>query len=68
MHERLLARPFRSLAAFDMESFVDYGEPFYDNNRWIDRGREFAQAERANRKREQAKAKAERAALADARR
>lgn len=68
VHERLLARPFRPLAAFDMESFVDYGRPFYDNNRHVDRGRDFTLAERANRKREQANAKAERQALADARR
>lgn len=58
VHDRLLARPFRRLADFDLESFVDYGRPFYDNNPGSDRSREFRAAERANRKRGEAAAKA----------
>ncbi|MFN9704075.1 MAG: hypothetical protein ACK595_04550 [Planctomycetota bacterium] len=51
VHDRMLARPFRQLADFDLEAFVDYGRPFYDNNPGTDRRREFPLAERANRKR-----------------
>jgi hypothetical protein len=36
VHERMLAQPFRSFADFDMESFVDYAQPFYDLNMWVD--------------------------------
>lgn len=52
VHERLLRRRFLPLADFDMESFVDYGRAFYDNNEGFDRGRTFLRAERANVKRE----------------
>ena len=45
-----------------MESFVDYGRAFYDNNAGLDKGREFPDAVHANQKRERAEAKAERAA------
>lgn len=65
VHERLLARPFQQWGAFDMESFVDYGRPFYDNNAGIDKGRAFARAAQANEKRERERAKAERAAQND---
>lgn len=58
VHDRLLARPFRRLADFDLESFVDYGRPFYDNNPGTDRSRAFRAAERANKKREAEQAKA----------
>ena len=58
VHDRMLERPFRSLDEFDLEAFVDYGRPFYDNNHG-ERGRSFSRAERVNRKRA--------AALADAR-
>jgi hypothetical protein len=51
VHDRMLARPFRRLADFDLEAFVDYGRPFYDNNPGADRRREFPLAERANKKR-----------------
>jgi hypothetical protein len=64
VHERMLARPFRKLADFDMESFVDYGRPFYDNNWGIDEGRKFHRAVEANKKRDRAKAKAAKAAKA----
>lgn len=52
VHDRMRLRPFLRLAEFDMESFVDYGRPYYDNNSFDD-GREFKAAERANKKREQ---------------
>lgn len=32
MHERMAERPFQPLADFDVDSFVDYGRPYYDNN------------------------------------
>jgi len=51
VHDRMLARPFRRLADFDLEAFVDYGRPYYDNNPSTDRRREFPLAERANKKR-----------------
>ncbi|MFN3243579.1 MAG: hypothetical protein ACE37K_18890 [Planctomycetota bacterium] len=53
IHDRMVARPFQKLDDFDLEAFVDYGRPFYDNNHG-DRGKPFSKAERANRKREQA--------------
>ncbi len=62
VHERMAARPFAQFTAFDMESFVDYGRPFYDNNAWFDKGREFKAAEQANKKRQKEQAKAARAA------
>jgi hypothetical protein len=62
VHERLAARPLLHFDDFDMESFVDYGRPYYDNNMGIDKGREFASAERMNRKRERAQEKARKAA------
>lgn len=66
VHERLMARPFRKLADFGMEGFVDYGRPYYDNNAGLDKGREFAAAAAANAKREREKAQAAReAAKAD---
>lgn len=64
VHERMMARPFLKLAAFDMEAFVDYGRAYYDNNVGLDRGRDFAAAVRANRKREQEQQKAAKAAAA----
>lgn len=51
IHDRMTARPFKKLDDFDLEKFVDYGRPFYDNNHG-DRGKSFSKAERANRKRE----------------
>jgi hypothetical protein len=56
VHDRMIARPFRKLAEFDLETFVDYGRPRYDNN--PGKGREFPKAEAANAKREKAAAKA----------
>lgn len=71
VHERLLRRRFLPLADFDMESFVDYGRPFYDNNEGFDRGRNFHRAQQANRKRareqEREREAAERAAKRAAR-
>lgn len=32
VHERMADRPFVPFAEFDVEDFVDYGRPFYDNN------------------------------------
>ncbi len=58
VHERLLARPFRRLADFGMEAFVDYGRPYYDNNVGLDDGRRFPRAEHANAERERAEAAA----------
>lgn len=50
VHERMTERPFQKLADFDMESFVDYGRAYYDNNRGDD-GKSFKKAELANKKR-----------------
>jgi hypothetical protein len=65
VHERMAARPFKKMAEFGMESFVDYGQAFYDNNRGFDRGKDFRRAEQANAKRarEQQKEAAERETL-----
>jgi hypothetical protein len=52
VHERLIARSFKRLADFGMETFVDYGRPYYDNNGGIDRGRTFPRAVAVNAKRE----------------
>lgn len=62
VHERMLARPFRKLADFGMEAFVDYGRPYYDNNMGLDDGRNFPRAAQANQKREREREKAEREA------
>lgn len=62
VHERMAARPFRKFDAFDMESYVDYGRAYYDNNAGLDRGRPFSRAEQVNRKRERELAKVEKAA------
>ena len=62
VHERMAARPFRKLADFDMESFVDYGRAFYDNNQGLDKGKDFPAAVQANQKREAEQAKADKAA------
>ena len=56
IHDRMLTRRFQKLDDFDLESFVDYGRPYYDNNSG-DRGKAFSKAERANRKREKLLAK-----------
>jgi hypothetical protein len=58
VHDRLIERPFRKFADFGMETFVDYGRPFYDNNQGLDKGREFPRAEHANAKREREQQKA----------
>lgn len=51
IHDRMLQRPFKKLADFDLEKFVDYGRSYYDNNRG-DKGRNFSGAAKNNRKRE----------------
>ncbi|MFT4514994.1 MAG: hypothetical protein ACI89X_002525 [Planctomycetota bacterium] len=56
IHDRMLARRFKKLDDFDLESFVDYGRAFYDNNHG-EKGRSFSKAEGANRKRSTALAK-----------
>lgn len=66
VHDRLLTRPFQKLADFDLESFVDYGRPFYDNNQGLDRGRNFPRAAHVNEQRAREQEKAERAAAKDA--
>lgn len=48
VHERLMQRQWKKLADFGMESFVDYGRAFYDNNAWVDKGRNFPQAVKSN--------------------
>ena len=48
VHERLMQRQGKKLADFGMESFVDYGRAFYDNNAWVDKGRNFPQAMKSN--------------------
>ncbi len=54
--ERMMAQPFRSIADFDLEAFVDYGRAYYDNNRG-DRGKPFPRAERRAQEREKEAAK-----------
>ena len=61
VHERMEPRLFTSFKDFDTEQFVDYGRPYYDNNRHFDKGREFAAAKRANAKRQKRKAREQRA-------
>ena len=56
IHDRMVARPFVKLADFDLEQFVDYGRPFYDNNHG-DKGKPFMRAARINRKRTAAQEK-----------
>lgn len=51
IHQRMLQQRFVKLDDFDLESVVDYGRPFYDNNH-MDDGRTFKRAQRTNRKRE----------------
>ena len=60
VHERMMARPFEKLFDFDMESFVDYGRAYYDNNMGIDKGKTFTRAAQANEKRERENEKRER--------
>ena len=33
VHERMAQRPFLKISKFDTEVFIDYGRPYYDNNR-----------------------------------
>lgn len=61
IHDRMQSRRFKKLADFDLETFVDYGRAFYDNNRG-ERGKPFRSAQRANSKREKAAEKEARAA------
>lgn len=56
--ERMMAQPFRKLADFDVEAFVDYGRVLYDNNAGQDKGRIFAKAEKRAAEREKEAAKA----------
>jgi len=51
IHDRMLERRLKKLDDFDMENFVDYGRPFYDNNHG-ENGKSFSDAERVNKKRE----------------
>lgn len=51
LHDRMLAQRFQKLDEFDLEAFVDYGRPFYDNNN-MEKGRKFARAVRINEKRQ----------------
>jgi len=47
VHERLAMHPFEPFEAFDVGSFVDYGQRYYDNNRGYDKkSRRFRTAER----------------------
>ena len=67
VHDRMLARPFRKLDDFDVETFVDYGRPYYDNNSGVDRrGKQFRAAEKANRKRAEEEREAAEQAARDA--
>ncbi len=50
IHDRMLTRRFKKLEDFDLETFVDYGRAFYDNNRG-ERGKTFKKAESVNSKR-----------------
>src|SRR5262245_12944702 len=60
VHERMMARPFKKLTDFDMESFVDYGRAYYDNNMGVDKGKAFPAAQHSNEKREKENEKRER--------
>jgi hypothetical protein len=60
--ERMMAQPFRKLAAFDFESFVDYGRTLYDNNEGIDKGKPFEKAVQREVQREKDAEKARKAA------
>lgn len=56
IHDRMLTRRFKKLDDFDLETFVDYGRPFYDNNHG-ENGKPFRKAVTANKNREKALAK-----------
>ena len=59
VHERMAARPFIAFEDFDVESFVDYGRDFYDNNmRAGKRGKVFRAARFRNEKRQAAERRA----------
>ena len=60
--ERMMAQPFRTLATFDFESFVDYGRTLYDNNEGIDKGKPFEKAAQREAQREKEAEKARKAA------
>jgi hypothetical protein len=60
--ERMMAQPFRKLAEFDFESFVDYGRTLYDNNEGIDKGKPFEKAVQREVQREKEAEKARKAA------
>jgi hypothetical protein len=62
VHDRMAARPFQQFDAFDMERFVDYGRPYYDNNEGLDKGKSFPAAVKSNERREREKAATEAAA------
>jgi hypothetical protein len=62
IHDRMLARRFKKLDEFDLETFVDYGRSFYDNNRG-EEGRSFRQAAGINRRRSAADEKVRKKAL-----
>lgn len=60
--ERMMAQPFRKLAEFDFETFVDYGRTLYDNNEGIDKGKPFEKAVQREMQREKEAEKARKAA------
>ena len=55
LHERMAAQPFTKLGVFDMERYVDYGRPFYDNTAGIDKGKNVPAAAKSNAKRDKEK-------------
>jgi len=65
--KKLCERAGRELDDFDLETFVDYGRPYYDNNSGVDRrGKQFRAAEKANRKRAEEEREAAEQAARDA--
>ncbi len=68
VHERMAKRPFLSFRKFDTEQFIDYGRPYYDNNKKLGVGVQFGtegymesqkRMEQRRKAREKAKGKAE---------
>lgn len=57
VHHRMAQRPFLAFDDFDIEEFVDYGRPYYDNNARHDDGKTFRAAERNQKKRMRAEQK-----------
>lgn len=62
VHERMAKRPFVSFKSFDTEEFIDYGRPYYDNNRGKGVGVDFGSDGYMDSQRRMAEKRAEREA------